>query len=258
MSAEAAPRLRFYVATHKPWPLPPPPLYQPLGVGGYRPPGPGRPACDADGDSIADRNPHYSELTGWYWIWKNVRDVEMVGLCHYRRYFFFDTQHPNFQVRRLFMEPSEINMTHLAKAVPNPVINAAWRENTVIIPRHDLLPETVEQHYVRHHRRSDWEAFIETVAEISPEHGRHLPYFQTERWLYLYNMMVAPWPFFDDYMSLLMAVMTRLETRIEYPDDPYQMRVPAFLAERLFTLHLLARRTPLFEVPVLVTDRLAH
>lgn len=40
---------------------------------------------DAD-NNISNKNDIYCELTGLYYIWKNVHDVEYVGLCHYRRY----------------------------------------------------------------------------------------------------------------------------------------------------------------------------
>ncbi len=41
---------------------------------------------DATGDNISDKNGIYSELTGWYWIWKN-RKHDFIGTAHYRRYF---------------------------------------------------------------------------------------------------------------------------------------------------------------------------
>ena len=41
---------------------------------------------DDTGDHISDKNCYYSELTGLYWVWKNVTDVDIVGSCHYRRY----------------------------------------------------------------------------------------------------------------------------------------------------------------------------
>lgn len=46
--------------------------------------------CDNTGDNISEKNDHYSELTVLYWGWKNIKDVEYIGLNHYRRYFDAD------------------------------------------------------------------------------------------------------------------------------------------------------------------------
>ena len=42
---------------------------------------------DDTGDNISKLNPFYSELTAQYWGWKNLNNVEYIGLSHYRRYF---------------------------------------------------------------------------------------------------------------------------------------------------------------------------
>lgn len=42
---------------------------------------------DDTGDSISAANQYYGELTGLYWLWKNCHDVDIIGICHYRRYF---------------------------------------------------------------------------------------------------------------------------------------------------------------------------
>ena len=47
-------------------------------------------ACDNTGDNISSKNPSYCELTALYWGWKNIHDVEYLGLNHYRRYFKVD------------------------------------------------------------------------------------------------------------------------------------------------------------------------
>lgn len=41
---------------------------------------------DNTGDNISIKNKNYCELTGIYWIWKNINS-DYIGVCHYRRYF---------------------------------------------------------------------------------------------------------------------------------------------------------------------------
>jgi hypothetical protein len=36
-------------------------------------------------ENIAKKNPYYSELTAFYYIWKN-QVSDLIGFCHYRRY----------------------------------------------------------------------------------------------------------------------------------------------------------------------------
>ena len=78
--------LKIFIATHKKFDVPMSKYHVPLHVGregkedlGY--------LGDNTGDNISLKNPNYCELTGLYWIWKNVKDVDYIGLCHYRRYF---------------------------------------------------------------------------------------------------------------------------------------------------------------------------
>ena len=79
----------IYVLTHKKFDVPYDKTYLPLQVGsashdhlGY--------LTDDSGDNISALNCYYSELTGVYWVWKNVKDKDIVGVCHYRRFLLND------------------------------------------------------------------------------------------------------------------------------------------------------------------------
>ncbi|MDO5403874.1 MAG: DUF4422 domain-containing protein, partial [Eubacteriales bacterium] len=75
----------IYTMTHKIFSVPEDEMYIPLQVGaavnetlGY--------TGDNTGDNISQLICYYCELTGMYWVWKNVHDCDYVGICHYRRY----------------------------------------------------------------------------------------------------------------------------------------------------------------------------
>ena len=80
--------VRLYVMTHKKIAEIADPMYIPMQVGkagkedfGY--------LGDDTGDNISEKNSAYCELTGMYWLWKNI-DCDVIGICHYRRYFTRD------------------------------------------------------------------------------------------------------------------------------------------------------------------------
>ena len=78
--------IKIIVATHKKYWMPSDEIYLPIHVGaewkdaelGY--------VKDNTGDNISIKNKNYCELTGLYWVWKNL-DADYIGLAHYRRHF---------------------------------------------------------------------------------------------------------------------------------------------------------------------------
>lgn len=79
---------KIYVVSHKNFNLPAENLYVPIQVGFKEDLFGEKGLRDNTGDNIAAKNKNYCELTALYWIWKNAANVDRIGICHYRRYFY--------------------------------------------------------------------------------------------------------------------------------------------------------------------------
>ena len=82
------------VAAHKQFPMPNKDGYMPVLVGATRN---YKPEIsyqrDDDGENISVKNPNYNELTAVYWAWKNLKNVDAIGLVHYLSLFFDSKQY---------------------------------------------------------------------------------------------------------------------------------------------------------------------
>lgn len=78
--------VKIYTMTHKKFQEPEDRIYIPLHVGRAKADNLGY-LGDDTGESISEWNNYYGELTGVYWTWKNEKSADIVGICHYRRFF---------------------------------------------------------------------------------------------------------------------------------------------------------------------------
>ena len=84
---------------------------------------------DNTGDNISEKNGSYCELTGMYWAWKNLNNVDIIGLCHYRRYFDFHKQVPFFMDNQMI---SQNNFQNIDLNIPKEVINKVINRKVVV------------------------------------------------------------------------------------------------------------------------------
>ena len=83
-------RIKIYVASHKPTEKYGDECYRLIHVGTSQHPDvriEGAVLDNKGEDNISEKNDKYCELTGLYYIWKNIHDVDITGLVHYRRFF---------------------------------------------------------------------------------------------------------------------------------------------------------------------------
>jgi len=249
-------RVSFFVAIHKDAPLPPPcDNYFALGLGGYRPTAYPFVYSDDTGESISPRNKHYSELTGWYWIWKNVPDVKVLGLCHYRRYFLLDNKrYFFFKRRKRYFQPTPDFFNYITAPERTAVVEQLLLNHDVIVPRRIHLGVPLSRHYAACHVQEDWDLFIQGIEALYPQYSTEINWFDKTSYIHPYNMMIAPKDFFDRYMSILFPLLLWMEEKRAFRADPYQGRVPAFLAERFFTYYLHVTGARYSEAPVAISE----
>lgn len=186
------------------------------------------------GDSISEKNPGFSELTGIYWIWKNGKENEddYVGVEHYRRYFL----------------DKAYQMLH------EDLLQMIFRKFDVIVPvRFPLVPEeTVENQLSRIHSSMLTDAMKEVISSKYADYAPALERVLQEKSLHAFNMSVMKKPFFDRYCSWLFPILFDIEALLtaktgKTPDN----REIGYISERLMTVWLYYDNIAYYELPVL-------
>lgn len=229
-------RTNIYVMTHKRFDPPQDPVYVPVHVGRATGPDLGYPG-DNTGDSISEKNPFYGELTGLYWLWKNVHDIDVIGICHYRRYFL------NESYELLTQEEYEHALADADIMVPR-AMRADGRYLDYFGSAHHVgdLMETGQ--VIKELYPADYPAFCDVMEESEYYYG---------------NLCVTTKRIFDDYCSWLFSIFSVLEKRVDVSGyDAYHQRLYGFLSESLLRIFIRARGLKVCEMRVGVTAEKAE
>lgn len=223
------PAIRIIVATHKPYRMPEDPMYLPLLVGTEvnRPEWDG--ARDNEGDSISAKNPHYCELTGLYWAWKNT-EADYIGLVHYRRHFA-DAKWWKKKEERILSE------AEIAKLL---------QTSDVLLPkpRHYWI-ETNYSQYVHAHHPEDLDLTRQILQEKEPDYVPAFDATMQKRSGHRFNMFVMKRELFDRYCAWLFDILFTLESRLDISSySRNDSRVFGFVGERLLDVWLETNHIP--------------
>lgn len=234
--------MKIFIATHKKFNPPLSDIYIPLHVGaegkqdlGY--------LKDNTVDNISSKNPNYCELTGVYWIWKNVKE-EVVGLVHYRRYFY--KHYLTSKVNEILTKQD---------------IDELLLDNDILVAQRGYTWGTnVTNAYIQHHPEgtSDLKILEKGIKELYPDYldcyhkifnGNHYCQF---------NMWISKKEIFNEYSKWLFDVLGYVENHLEIPlsdRSAYNARVFGFLSERLMNVWLEKNKQyKVKELPVLNTE----
>lgn len=205
---------------------------------------------DNTGDNISRKNANYCELTGIYWAWKNLKNVDIVGLCHYRRYFDFHHQcrfaFPFDYFRDKIFE--SVNFS-----IPDKVLKI--NDNSVIVPKAWKFGMPLGTYYCVKHSSMDLKR-LESIMEknCTPNYMESFSYIMYgNNKLIPFNMFIMSWDRFNHYCSWLFKILSQFEKEIDIKNyDDYQKRIFGFLAERLFNVYLHAEKIKCYHYPIIL------
>ncbi len=222
--------IRLFVCCHKPSKVPGHELLFPLQVGtelsdtafpGF--------FHDNEGESISGKNRTYCELTGLYWMWKNVT-ADYYGLFHYRRYLYPDpaAERPYFFAG----PPSEKLLEELHFDRLREMIG----QNDLVVPLPESMRMSAKEYYARsfNHYRKDIELAERIVGEMHPEYSRATSeYLSGEDQIFM-NIAVMSREVLNDYCAFLFPVLEEYDRRADRSGyNEQEMRVDGYLGEYL-------------------------
>jgi hypothetical protein len=242
---------KIIVAFHKPYPHSNDPLFLNLHVGKKNSGKELEMSGDDSGDSISELNPSFCELTGLYWVWKNVDLNEPIGLSHYRRYFNFEPSLWQRFKKQKVVKTSQFDFDKLA-VDHKAHIESILKDHDFVLAKATDLKESIKAHYLHSHISADWEVLERVLRERAPEFD--LTFFEKKQTLHEFNMFLCSATHFKEYMKWLFEILFEVNRQISLSDHPYQKRVIGFLSERLLNLYVYHHQYRVKEVPVFFLD----
>ena len=204
---------------------------------------------DDTGDNISYKNSSYCELTGIYWAWKNLKDVDYVGLAHYRRYFDFKNEKLSGSGRTLPIE----SFDKIDFNIPDDV-KKILKKGKVIISKPESFRLSLYADYCIRHYSEDIKKLEKIINNL--EEKKYSKAFNKimhhNNELHPYNMFIMSWQEFDKYCTWLFYVLNETEKLIDISNyTPYQKRIYGFMAERLLNIYIEANNIDIKEYPIL-------
>jgi hypothetical protein len=199
---------------------------------------------DDTGDNISIKNPGYAELTVQYWAWKNLKNVDYIGLNHYRRYFLFSSL--PFQTKKIRSSVKEFltvkNTTfdvhkHLGKC-------------DIILAKRAIFPYPV---YMTASDMDDYRLFKKTVYNSFPEYYYSFCDVMEHRNRMSHgNLFITKWEIFEDYCKWIFDIFGKVEKLKDFSGYSVEKaRVFGFMAEFLLNVYVAKNKLKVKYYPIL-------
>lgn len=224
-------KVRIFVATHKPGKVRHDEVYTPIHVGRaiskYKEEM-AEMLGDDTGDNISEKNPFYSEMTAHYWIWKNVQNVEYVGLCHYRRLFGINITSEN--------------------------IDKIMKGYDAIMVEPDYQIDSVYSCFVKFIGGENMAILAQVVKKLCPEYYDALIQLGDEVKYHPYNMLICKKELYNQYAEWVFPILMECAKYIKPSPYSNANRVIGYIAEMIMQLYFANNKLKIKSVPYVAID----
>ena len=210
---------KIYIVVHKPCELPHNEVMRPIHVGRVISQRKEKMAWmqgDDTRENISEKNPLYCEMTAHYWIWKNVKDAEYVGVCHYRRFFGIDITEGNISE---VMEDADVMM-----------VEPSWHIDSVYA------------YFAKFMGAENMTILWRVMKKLYPECTETLEKVCDGVKFYPFNMLVCKKHLFDEYCKWMFSILEECEKYVKLSPYTNGRRALAYMAELLTGVYFIHRR----------------
>lgn len=252
-------KIKIYSVYHKLFPVVENPIIQPILTGDIKkyntileyP-------TDDTGDNISKLNFTFCELTALYWIWKNDKESDIIGLCHYRRYWDLKNDKSWYIDRYDNIVSYHVEMNDIYNLYSN------IKEKDVLdnLNKHDMIMAdfyhmgtSMNSNYCCLHYLKDWRQMYSSLKRLYPDYYEtSLSFFERSKMMPC-NMFITRKKQFKQLMEWLFPLLFDIFYKIDFAGRSiYQKRVIGFLAERLINLYVYHNKLNINRLPMLYVE----
>lgn len=189
-------------------------------------------------DNISYKNENFCELTAIYWLWKNIKTDNIIGIQHYRRMF------SSIETDNSYIGEEEIKS--ILKKFDFIVVPKVYRSQNIVTD------------YKKNHIAKDWDILHNSILDLYPEYRDALLQVESRHYYHSLNMFITSKKNYDQYCEWLFSILFYVEQFVNLDDkDTYQKRVFGFMSERLLDVWLIKNSKTIYEQNVISYEEMS-
>lgn len=132
---------------------------------------------DYTGDNISDKNLLFNEYSGFYWLYKNWDIKDYIGMIHYRRYYKFLDDVPDF--------------------------NEIFKTKKIVLNKRVALPRGNKEFYGMWHNINDFNLMGEIVKSKYPNMEKGWDTMSKINYIHPSSLFIMPKDLYNEYCSYI-------------------------------------------------------